>query len=41
MADEIINKLGFDVSSALDALLRLDQQCQGLESRFGALANTL
>jgi TP901 family phage tail tape measure protein len=41
MADEIINKLGFDVSEALSALQRLDQQLQGTGRSFQTFADVL
>jgi uncharacterized protein YukE len=34
MADEVINRLGFDVSQALDALAKLDSALQGITNSF-------
>jgi len=36
MADEILNKLGFDVSQALDALAKLDGALQGITSALSS-----
>lgn len=41
MADEIVNKLGFDVSQALDALTKLDQALQGSATSFGSLGSAM
>lgn len=40
MAEEIINKLGFDVSEALSALQRLDQQLQAVGDTMKQFADT-
>jgi len=41
MADEIVNKLGFDVQDALSALQKLDSQLQSSASSFSAHAGAM
>lgn len=41
MSDDIVQKLGFDVSQALDALKKLDAGLAGLEARARSVANAL
>ncbi len=41
MADEIINKLGFDASEAIAALTRLDSACQSIEQRLANMATSM
>jgi TP901 family phage tail tape measure protein len=41
MADEVINKLGFNVDEALEALQRLDTALQGAGSAFSKFGTTL
>lgn len=41
MADEIINKLGFDASDAIAELQKLDQALSGLEGKMGGLGSAM